>query len=206
MVTGGDRLLVVGEQVGRGAAQDAEDPVQAGEDTGCGAVTQRDHHPVAAPGQPRHQQHNAAAGHDRAVSEVVLQPQPGLGDPGPVHPRIAQSPLRFDLRQRTPRGAVSAGISQRDELVVGFVAADLALRIDDPPLQHVAPIIDHPGPPRGRRQTRVAVVDRLLHGVVRAPAQLSGSPVGPGQVVGIEYFHEFSVRLQVGLSCGFRFD
>ena len=40
-VSGGDGLLVVGEQVGRGAAQDAEDPVQSGEDTGCGAVPQR---------------------------------------------------------------------------------------------------------------------------------------------------------------------
>jgi hypothetical protein len=89
---------------------------------------------------------------------------------------------------------------------VGFVAADLSLRIDDPAFQDVAPIIDHPGPPSGRRQTRVAVFDRLLHRVVRAAAQLSGSAVGPGQVVGIEDFHKFSVRLQVGLSWGFRFD
>ena len=92
-VSGGHGLLVVGEQVGQGATEDAEDPVQPGEDTGCGAVAQRDHHPVSAPRQPRHQQHDAAPGHHRAVGEVVLQPQSGFGDPGPVHPRIAQSPL-----------------------------------------------------------------------------------------------------------------
>jgi hypothetical protein len=114
--------------------------------------------------------------------------------------------LRFDLSQRTPGGAVGAGISQRHQSLVGLVAADLSLRIHDPPLQDIAPIVDHPSPSRGRWQTRVAVLDRFLHGVVRASAQLGGGAVGPGQVVGIEYFHEFSVRLQVGLSWGFRFD
>jgi hypothetical protein len=89
---------------------------------------------------------------------------------------------------------------------VGLVAADLSLRIGDPPLQDVAPIVDHPGPPRGRGQAGVAVLDRLLDGVVRATAQLCGGAIRPGQVIGIEYFHEFSVRLQVGLSWGFRFD
>jgi hypothetical protein len=38
-VAGGDGLLVVGEQVGRGAAEDPEHPVQAGEDTACGPVS-----------------------------------------------------------------------------------------------------------------------------------------------------------------------
>jgi hypothetical protein len=114
--------------------------------------------------------------------------------------------LRFDFRQGTSGGAVSSGISKLQELLVGFVAADLSLRIGDPPFQDVAPIIDHPGPPSGRRQTRVAVFDRFLHRVMRAPAQLGCGAIGPGQVVGIEYFHEFSVRLQVGLSWGFRFD
>jgi hypothetical protein len=92
-VSGGDGLLVVGQQIGRRATEAAEDPVQSGEDTGSGAVVQRNHHPVSAPRQPRHQQHHLAPGHHRAIGEVVLQPQPGLGDPGPVHSRIAQSPL-----------------------------------------------------------------------------------------------------------------
>jgi hypothetical protein len=117
-----------------------------------------------------------------------------------MHPRIAQSPLRFDFRQRSPGGAVGPGESQRHQLVVCFVTADLALRISNPTLQDVAPIVDHPGPPNRRRQTGIAVFDGFLHGVVRAPAQIGGGPVGPGQVVGIEYFHEFSIRLQVGLS------
>jgi hypothetical protein len=89
---------------------------------------------------------------------------------------------------------------------VGFVAADLSLRISNPPLQDVAPIIDHPGPPNSRRQAGIAVFDRFLHRVVRATTQLCGGPIRPGQVLGIEYFHEFSIRLQVGLSCGLRFD
>ena len=54
-VSGGDGLLVVGEQVGRCAAQDAEDPVQSREDTGCGPIPHGDDDPVSAPRQPRHQ-------------------------------------------------------------------------------------------------------------------------------------------------------
>jgi hypothetical protein len=119
---------------------------------------------------------------------------------------MAQPPLRFDLRQRAAGGAVGAGVSQGEELVVGFVAADLALRIRDPGFQHIAPVVDHPGSPGGRRQPRVAVFDGFLDGVVRAPAQLGGGTIRPGQVVGIQNFHEFSVRLHVGLSCGCRFD
>src|ERR1700694_2600586 len=85
---------------------------------------------------------------------------------------------------------------------MGFVAADLSLRIAYPPLEDIAPIVDHPGPPARRRQTGVAVLDRFLHRVVRTTAQLRRGTIGRGQVVGIEYFHKFSVRLQVALSCG----
>ena len=98
-MSGGDGLLVVGQQVGRGATEDAEDPVQAGEHTGCSPVPQRDNDPVSAPRQPRHQKDNLAAIDERAVGEVVLQPQSGLGDPGPVHPCITQSPLRFNFSE-----------------------------------------------------------------------------------------------------------
>ncbi len=112
---------IFGHQVGRGAAEDAEDAVQAGEHTGCGAVPKRDHHPVAAPRKPRHQQHDRAARDQRPVGEIVLQPQPGLGDPGPVHTCIAQVPLGFDLRHRPPRGALAClgRVSSSRVLVIG---------------------------------------------------------------------------------------
>jgi hypothetical protein len=103
-VPGGDGLLVIGQQVGRCAPDDAQDPVQPGEHTGGGAVAQRDHHPVAAPRQPRHQQHDLGAADPGAVGEVVLQPQPRLGDPRPVHARVTQSPLRFHFSHCPPGG------------------------------------------------------------------------------------------------------
>jgi hypothetical protein len=150
-VSGGHGLFIVGEQVGRCAAQDAKDPVQSREDAGRTPIPQRNHDPVSAPRQPRHQKHDLAPRHDRAIGEVVLQPQAGFGDPGSVHSCIAQSPLRFDFSQRTAGGSVGSGVSQPQESFVGFVAADLSLRIGDPPLQDLAPIIDHPGPPNRRR-------------------------------------------------------
>ena len=176
-MSGRDGLLVVGQQIGRGAPEDAEDAVQAGEHTGCGPVPQRHHDAVATPRQPRHQQHDCAACHQWALAEVVLQPQTRLSDPRTVHTRIAKSPLGFDLRHRPPRSAVAPGVTQRDELVVGLVAADLSLRISNPGFQQVAPIVDHPGPPSHRRQPRRAVLDRLLHGVVRAAAQFGGGAI-----------------------------
>lgn len=199
-------LFVVGQQVGRGAPDDPEDAVQAGEHAGGGAVPQSHDDAVAAPRQPRHQQHDLAAGDEGSVSEVVLQPQSGFGDPGSVHACVAHAPLGFDLCQGSPGGAVGAGVSQRHQLVVGFVAADLAFDSTT----HVSSRSCQSSIIRARRvaggSPASRVFDGLLHGVVRAPAQLGGGAVGPGQVVGIEYFHEFSVRLQVGLSWGFRFD
>jgi hypothetical protein len=97
-VSGRDGLLVVGQQVSWGATHDPEDPVQPGEDTGSSAVPQRNHDPVSAPRQPRHQQHHFAPSDKWTVGEVVLQPQSRLGDPRPVHPCIAHSPLGFDFR------------------------------------------------------------------------------------------------------------
>jgi hypothetical protein len=114
--------------------------------------------------------------------------------------------LRFDVSQLTTGGAVGSGVSQRQQSLMGFVAADLSLRIAHPPFEDLAPIVDHPGPPSRRRQTGIAVIDRFLHRVVRTTAQFRCGAIGPGQVVGIEYFHDFSVRLQVGLSWGHRFD
>jgi hypothetical protein len=93
-------------------------------------------------------------------------------------------------------------MAQRQQSLMGFVAADLSLRIADPPLQDVTPIVDQPGLPSRRRQPGIAVIDRLLHRVVRTTTQFCRGAIGPGQVVGIEYFHELSVRLQVGLSWG----
>jgi hypothetical protein len=105
--------------------------------------------------------------------------------------------LGFDVGQLTTGGAVGPGIAQRQQPLMGFVAADLSLRIAHPPLQDLAPIVDHPGPPSRRRQTGIAVIDGFLHRVVRTTAQLCCGAIGPGQVIGIEYFHDFSVRLQV---------
>jgi hypothetical protein len=78
--------------------------------------------------------------------------------------------LGFDFGQRTAGSAVSSNIAQRQQSFVGFVAADLSLRVGDPPLQDVAPIVDHPGSAARRGYPDVAVFDRLLHGVVRATA------------------------------------
>ena len=206
-VSGGDGLLVVGQQVGRGAADDAEDPVQSGEDTGCGPVPQRESRPGigSTPTTPPDSTTLRPATIGPSAKSYCSH-SPGSVIQGRCT-RVLPS-RHWDLISARARRVVRSVpvYPKRDSLFVGFVAADLSLRIGNPPLQDVAPIVDHPGPPSRRRQTGVAVFDRFLHGVVRAPAQLGGGAVGPGQVVGIEYFHEFSVRLQVGLSWGFRFD
>jgi hypothetical protein len=134
---------------------------------------------------------------DRAISKVVLQPEPGFRDPRSVHSCITKSPLGFNLGQGAAGGSVRPGISEFQEPFVSFVAADLSLRINNPSLQDVAPTVDHPGPTRRRGQASAAVFYRLLHGVVRTTTQFSRGAIRPGQVVGVEYLHELSIRLQV---------
>src|SRR6478752_2653307 len=76
---------------------------------------------------------------DRAISKVVLQPEPGFRDPRSVHSCITKSPLGFNLGQGAAGGSVGPGISEFHEPFVSFVAADLSLRIGNPSLQDVAP-------------------------------------------------------------------
>jgi hypothetical protein len=124
-VAGGHGLLVVGEHIGRSATQNPENPVQSGEHARRGAITQCDHDTETTPRQPRHEQHDLASIDDRSIAEIVLQPQPRLGDPRPVHPRMAQAPLGFHLSDSPPGGALTTGISQILQPLMCLVGPDL---------------------------------------------------------------------------------
>ena len=103
-VGGRDSFLVVGQHIGRGALKDPEGTIQRGENARRRPIEQRDHDPETRPGQPRDEQHRLLPADHRPVAEVVLQPHPRLGHPGPVDPDPA------DLeRGLGPRDGAAAG-------------------------------------------------------------------------------------------------
>lgn len=130
-----DGLFVGGEQVCRGNADDAAHPVQSGEHARRGPITQRDHDPESAPDQPGDEEGDLTSVDDRAVPEVVLQPQSGFDDPGSSAPMFCPSRhWAFDFGEGSAGGAVGTGVAEPQEPLVGFVAADLAVRLGHPPV------------------------------------------------------------------------
>lgn len=88
-VLDGDRLLVVGEQVGRCPAEAAQGGIEAGDERRKGAIPGRDHDAEPAPGKPGAEQAGLPAAHVRALGPVELAPHARLGDPGPVAAAVA---------------------------------------------------------------------------------------------------------------------
>lgn len=123
----GDGLLVVGQDVGRCPAQDAEAPVQGRKYARRGPVPQRDHDAEAGERQPGHEQDGLHPADPWTITEVILQPHSRFGDPRPVDTGMAQPPCRFDLRDRAAGGAFRALVAQGKEFLVGLVRADPAL-------------------------------------------------------------------------------
>jgi hypothetical protein len=124
----GDGLLVVSQHVGRCPAQDPEAPVQGREDARRRPVPQRNHDPEAGERQPGNEQDGLHPADPGPVAEVVLQPHPRLGDPRPVNAGVAQPPPGLHLGDRPAGGPFRTRVAQGEELFVGLVGTDPALR------------------------------------------------------------------------------
>ena len=130
------RLLVIGQpgmsgNPRSGAGSDRCSPPPS--PTSC---PDRNDHPEAAPRQPGAEQHRLGALHHWAVTEIPLEPQTRLNDPGPMHPAVP-GPIRpADRRHLTARrGALRTRITHRHQLVVRDIGADPATRRLHPLLQ-----------------------------------------------------------------------
>ena len=131
-VVGGDRPLVIGEQVGRDPSDAPQGGVDAGQHGGDGLVPGGEHHPEPAPCQPGAEQHRLPTVDDRALPPVELEPHPRLGNPGPVGPTATGTVGGLRLGDGPTGGAFVAGKPHRDEvIVVDDVGSNLASRTLD---------------------------------------------------------------------------
>ena len=195
----GDGLLVVGQHKRRCPIDQPKGAVQGGDHRRLGAVPQRDHHPEPGPGQPGHEQHRLDPVHDGAVAEVVLQPHPRLGDPRPMHPGMSQPVRRLHPGDRPPGRPVRPAIAERQQLLVGLVGANPALRRLHPLLDLVQERIRdlRPAGQVPDRPARIPCGDMRRDRVMRTPHQHRRRPGRPGQVVRSKNFHDLSVRLHM---------
>ena len=146
------------------------------------------------------EQHRLDAIHERAVAEVPLEPQPGLGYPGPVDAAMPRPPGCAHLGHRPPCGALRAGIAHGDQSVVGDVGAHLALGSFHPLLELGQERVDDTLPPDGGELTQRAGVTPghpVGDGLVVTAGQLGCVPETPGQVEGFEYLHDLLGMLHV---------
>ena len=197
-VLAGHGLLVVGQPVGRHPRKQAQRLIDRGHHRRQRLIQQRQHDPKPAPRQPRAKQLRANTIHPWAITKVVLKPHPRLSHPGPVHPP-APSPIgRLGLGDSPPGRALRTGVSQRDQLLVGHIRADLAARTVHPFLQllpirihqHVPPL----GAPRGQL-TPLPGGHQRRHRVMRTPRQLGGITQRARQIVSFQNFHDLLGRL-----------
>jgi hypothetical protein len=121
-----------------------------------------------------------------------------------VHPNPAGPVRRLDLGDRAAGGPLRPGVAEREQLLVSPVGADLPLAAFDPLLELREVLVDQLR--TSRRSVAEAAGLTQLHvtgdGVVRAIRELGGVAVGPGQVVGIQNFHDLLGRLQLIPSSG----
>ena len=172
----GDGLLVVGEQVGGHPADAAQRGVHRGDHRGQRLVQDRQHHPVARPGQPGAEQLGWHARHRRAVAEVVLHPHPRLGQPRPVHPGPPGPPVGPHLGHRPPGRARRPLIAQVDQLAVGDVGAQPAPGALHPLLQLGQERVDEHRPAHRLRGQPALLAGRDVagHRVMGAVGQFAG--------------------------------
>jgi len=111
-------------------------------------------------------------------------------------------PVRgLHLRDRPPGRPVRPGEAQRQQLVVGLVGVDPALRRLHPLLDLVHKRINVAGP-AGRCADRPASItgrDMRRDRVMGTTSQLGSCALRPGQVISSKNLHDLSVRLHVAL-------
>lgn len=193
----GDGFLVIGQDIGRGATDDAERAIQRRVNTRRRAITHHDHDPEPRPRQPGNEENGLLAVHNGAVAEIVLNPHTRLRDPRPVHPGVAEPVGGAHLGERASGRAVRARVAESDQFRVGDVGAQLALGRDHPFLELGHERVRDPATVERVRQRLASIAGRDVagDGVVGAPRQLCGAPQRLRQIIRSENFHDFYVYL-----------
>lgn len=124
------------------APEPAQRRVDAGDHCGQRLVQDRQHHPEPAPCQPGAVQRRCSPGNDRAVTEVVLKPHPGLRDPGTVDPAIPCGVASLNHRHCPATGTLRPLVTHGHELFVGNIGPDLAQAVLNPFLDLVEIVVD----------------------------------------------------------------
>ena len=193
------RLLVIGQRVGRRAAERAQRAVDRHHHRRHRPIAQRDHDPEPRPRQPRTEQRRRPAADDRAVAIVPLHPQPGLGHPRPCPPPMLGTPPPLGVSDRPPGRALRTHVAHRDQPLMRLIRADLPPRAIDPLLDLDRERIDLRPGPRRRRQPAARLItgthpmrDRL----VITPRQHRRATQRAGQVIRLQNLHHFLRVLQ----------
>jgi hypothetical protein len=127
----------------------------------------------------------------RTVTEVVLEPEPGFGDPGPIDPVVIVAMGRLERGHHAPGCAFGAGVAHGHEPLVHDIGSDLARRLLHPVGDLVGEGIAL-GRPFDAFIELVAPGSSLHvagHGVVVDAGQLGGGTQGSGEVIRLEYLH-----------------
>jgi hypothetical protein len=198
-MVGGEGLLVIRQAIGRHTTEGPQGGVDTGDHRRQGLVADRYHHPKAGPRQPGAEQAGAHTIDDGPVAVVPLEPQPRLHHPRPVHPPVTRHERRSDLSCRATAGAFRAGKSHGNQLVVGNISADLALRRLHPLLELGEERVDQPGAAdrHPRHGPGVTAAHPGSDGLVVTTGELAGITETVGQIKSFEYLHDLLGRLQL---------
>ena len=123
-------------------------------------VTQRHHHPIPRPRQPRAEQDRRTAGDLGPVAVVPLQPQARLRDPRPGAAPVLLAPAPLRLCDRPSGRALRPLIADRHELAVRGIRPDLPARAIHQLIDLLAVPVPRRAPPSLRLQAAVPVTDR----------------------------------------------
>jgi hypothetical protein len=191
---------VIGEQIGRDAADDLQCTVQARGQAPERLVPRRQHHPEPGPGQPAAEQLRPAAADLRALAPVPLQPHPRLGDPRPVSPPVPGPPHGLGLGDHPPGAALRARISHRGQPAVHHISADLPAAAIHQLLNLAGELIRRPRPARGRSRVMTSLPQRHVSqdGLAVGTGQLRRRVRAAGQVIRLQNFHDLPARLSHG--------
>jgi hypothetical protein len=196
------RALVVGQRVGRRAAEQAQRPVQRHHHRRKRLVPQRQHDAKARPGKPGAEQQRPPPAHHGAIAIVPLHPQTRLGHPRPCPAAVLAPEAPLGLGDRAPGGALRSQIAHRDQLLVRPVGTDPPARTLNQLLHLVRERAAHrPRPDRHRQATPrlLAGAHPVRHSLVVAADQLRRRAQRARQIECLQDLHHFLRTLQARL-------
>jgi hypothetical protein len=178
----GDGPLVVGQGVGRRAAEPAERLVEAGDHCRQRPIVGRDDDAEPAPGQPGAPQQRDAATDPRSLAPVELEPHAGFRDPRPIDAPVAGGVGALGTSDCAPARPLGPLEALGQQLVVDDVGADLAVGTLDPLLDLGQEAVDQAvtGGSLGQDPARGPEPDVARDRVVRAAGELGRGPIAAG--------------------------